>query len=392
MILTEYLITKNAHNNIKVAQIDADITYDKYSIQRTCYILGSEKKTAFPVLEGTIGYQSRNVLQQGFLVLNSVKNGYIDKGYKPLSDYSKKSIDELTKDDLVKFLETMKTDGNNIPKPMLAISSDKVPNKTFNSKFYISRKLDGVRNLMYTKKNNIYSASRGGKNYNSACTNFISDPELQRFFKEHPEVILDGEIYKHGLHLNYISGLVRLKDYDSTKHDILEYWIYDYISDEPFEKRYENLMQWRKEYEFQSNIKIIDHELVEGWLAIKKHHDKYVKEGYEGAVIRHINKGYGIGLRSATYMIKVKQYQDDEFKVVGWEPGLRPVEDMCFVLETSEGKQFKAKPMGDKDTKEEYIKNIKSLIGKKGTVKFFYYSPDNIPQQPVFKNFREEGE
>ena len=91
-------------------------------------------------------------------------------------------------------------------------------------------------------------------------------------------------------------------------------------------------------------------------------------------------------------MIKVKQYQDDEFKVTGWEPGLRPVEDMCFVLETKEGKQFKAKPMGDKDTKEEYIKNIDSLIGKVGTVKFFYYSPDNIPQQPVFKNFREEGE
>jgi hypothetical protein len=93
MILTEYLITKNAHNNIKVAQIDADITYEKYSIQRTCYILGSDKKTPFPVLEGTIGYQSRNVLQQGFLVLNSVKNGYIDKGYKPLSEYSKKSIE-----------------------------------------------------------------------------------------------------------------------------------------------------------------------------------------------------------------------------------------------------------------------------------------------------------
>lgn len=392
MIKTEYLITKNAHNNIKVAQIDADITYEKYSIKRTCYILGSEKQTEFPLLEGTIGYQGRDVLQQGFLVFNSVKNGYLDKGYKPLSEYSKKDIKNLTKEDLAKFLENMKTDGNNIPKPMLAISSDKAPNKVFNSKFYISRKLDGVRNLLYTKNGSIYSASRGGKNYNSACTNFISDPALQQFFQDNPDVILDGEIYKHGMHLNTISGLVRLKDYDSEKHDQLEYWIYDYISNDPFEDRYQKLMEWKNKYQFSSNIKIIDHYPVQGWLGIKKYHDNFVKEGYEGAVIRHVNKGYGIGLRSASYMIKIKQYQDDEFTVVGWEAGLRPVEDMCFVCETKEGKRFKAKPMGDKDVKEEYIKNIESLIGKKGTVKFFYYSPDNIPQQPVFKNFREEGE
>ena len=44
MILTEYLITKNAHNNIKVAQIDADITYEKYSIQRK-YV--AEREVAF---------------------------------------------------------------------------------------------------------------------------------------------------------------------------------------------------------------------------------------------------------------------------------------------------------------------------------------------------------
>ena len=92
-------------------------------------------------------------------------------------------------------------------------------------------------------------------------------------------------------------------------------------------------------------------------------------------------------------MIKIKDYMDSEFKVIGWEPGLRPVEDMCFICQVP-GKEitFKAKPVGDKLVKEDYIKNIEKLIGKMATVKYFAYSTDGVPTQPVFKSFREEGE
>ena len=91
-------------------------------------------------------------------------------------------------------------------------------------------------------------------------------------------------------------------------------------------------------------------------------------------------------------MIKVKEYQDAEFVIVGWEPGLRPVEDMCFVMETRHGVRFRAKPMGDRVTKEEYVKNMENMIGKMGTVSFFYLSDEGVPLQPVFKHLRPEDE
>ena len=56
------------------------------------------------------------------------------------------------------------------------------------------------------------------------------------------------------------------------------------------------------------------------------------------------------------------------------------------------GKEFKAKPMGDRSVKQEYIDNIDQIIGKMATVKFFTYTEDGIPSQPVLKSIREYGE
>lgn len=80
-----------------------------------------------------------------------------------------------------------------------------------------------------------------------------------------------------------------------------------------------------------------------------------MNEGFEGIVIRRLDAPYGYGKRTAA-MIKVKEYLDDSFLIVGWEPGLRPIEDMCFVMETKHGVRFRAKPMGDRLVKEEYVK------------------------------------
>lgn len=60
-------------------------------------------------------------------------------------------------------------------------------------------------------------------------------------------------------------------------------------------------------------------------------------------------------------MIKVKMYKDAEFKIVGYEDGLRP-EDMVFVCETELGIKFEAKPMGPRElngnTLTEWMKSL----------------------------------
>ena len=119
-----------------------------------------------------------------------------------------------------------------------------------------------------------------------------------------------------------------------------------------------------------------------------KLHDQYVSEGWEGAVLRDPNKKYNPGARD---MIKLKSRLDSEFKTIGIELGLRGIEDMVFVMETADGKQFKAKPMGSREVKNDLYANFESQIkGRPATCTYFYLSDDGVPLQPVWKAVRLE--
>lgn len=88
-------------------------------------------------------------------------------------------------------------------------------------------------------------------------------------------------------------------------------------------------------------------------------------------------------------MQKVKKFTDGDFKILGIVDGLRD-EDMCFLMETPEGYQFKAKPTGDRILKQYYRANIENIIGQIGIVKYFGYTATEqpVPNLPVFLSIR----
>ena len=95
---------------------------------------------------------------------------------------------------------------------------------------------------------------------------------------------------------------------------------------------------------------IVEHTVVKSNQEIMVVHNKFVAEGYEGAVIRDPNEVYKCGGRDRR-MQKIKVFVDSEFKILGLSEGLRD-EDMCFIMETSDGNQFKAKPVGTREDKQ----------------------------------------
>ena len=115
-------------------------------------------------------------------------------------------------------------------------------------------------------------------------------------------------------------------------------------------------------------------------------HDKWVNEGYEGVVIRNPEKEYGYGKRD-NRMIKIKKFDDDEYTIIGMNEGLRD-EDFVFVLKTEDGKTFEAKPMGTREQRQDYRENIDGIVGQLGTVKHFGFTPDGVPNLPIFKYVR----
>lgn len=273
---------------------------------------------------------------------------------------------------------------------MLAKETTNAKPAIWNRYWRISKKLDGVRCMLYwdEEAQEIKTASRGGKHYDAATTHIRAIPKLINLLKKRPNVMLDGEIYVHGMSLQEISGISRLKEYDPERCNVLEFHCYDLAVDGPdFQKRLEMIDRMRDYFIDEKKIKVLEHFEIHGYNEAKAYHDQWVAQGYEGAILRDPTKEYGFGKRDVR-MIKLKEFKDEEFEITGWKPGLRGSEDMVFQLKTKDNIAFEAKPIGDRALKDRYVKDMVNIIGQKGTVKYFYMTEEGVPFLPVFKCIR----
>lgn len=385
--MNNILISKDSKNKIRVVDISCKWN-DKltaYIIDRKTYQLDG-KITQQPYIEISKGKSTRTITEQAELEFLSHIKKYLDKGYKHLSDYGVESIDKL---DIKKIISEDRTDSNGFPKPMLAKQSDTVSLNTFEKPHYCSKKLDGIRCLMRWQDNEIKTASRGGIDYNIPTTYIRQDKTLIEFFKSHPDLILDGEIYEHGKILAQISGSCR-KITLEEKHKFLKYYIYDLVlPDMKFEDRLMILQDMQNIFSNSKFIVILDHILTNSFSEIEFLHNKYVNEGYEGLIMRNPNKVYKPNGRGME-MLKYKLFSDNDYEIIGMNEGLRE-EDMVFVMKCDAG-EFEAKPIGDRRLKQEYRQNINNLIGQFASIKHFGFTEKGIPNLPVFRSIKYDLE
>lgn len=396
------LVSRDSKGKLRVVFISCEWNEEQhgYVIQRLTGTYNG-KLIEQPELLITKGKVKRTVTEQAELEFNSHVKKYKDKGYRELD----KQIDEYTENELNELVGSGATNQVGILKPMLAKQADKVTNsKIYDADWLASRKIDGTRCLFYYNPEDdaVHSASRGGEHYDSATSHLRENPILLEIFRSMPYLILDGELYKHGKSLQQISGAARMEK-NAYDCDWLEYYIYDLINLEDMNMSARDRISllnsiknaygfgfdpYREWNEGELQVQVVPQDVISGWDNMKALHDSYVQEGFEGLVIRNPERPYKPNGRTND-MIKIKMYKSEDFLVVGIEPGLRGAEDMVFVLETSDGKQFKAKPLGDRALKDEYWENFEEKYkGHMGECKFFYYSDDNVPLQPVFKIFR----
>ena len=401
--MIKYLLGKASTGKFRFAVVECDEEWHEpehgYVIQRSYGQVGG-KTTLSPKIIVDRTKQKRTWKEQYTLQFNSETKKFLDKGYVEVEKHPK----EYTLDELQSIFGDVKTNQYGVIKPQLAKQADKVTNpKIFEKKWLISRKLDGVKALFYYKDGVIYTASRGGEDYDAATTHLREDLKLLKFFEAHPTVMLDGELFVRGKTLQQISGAARMEK-NAYDCDWLQYWVYDCYDSSNVDMiasdRYKFLMLELcdncyipmyltiKDDEYNVPIRLLSHEYVSGWDNMKKLHDKWVAEGFEGAVITDPSKSYKVGSR-CNNLIKIKQYKSEDFTVVGYKLGLRGSEDMTVTCALEDGRTFEAMPVGDRATKAEYVKNFDNKYrGHKAECTFFNYSDDGIPTQPKLRIFR----
>ena len=206
---------------------------------------------------------------------------------------------------------------------------------------------------------------------------------------------LDGELYSDTLTFQEVVGLVRretLKAGDEDKLKQISYRLYDMLDPDDrkagFQKRYDGLKkilgigmpflpQPPKNLILTKNFELDNKEDV------KKYHDQFVKEGYEGIMIRNKDGEYGINKRSK-HLQKFKEFFDQEFEIVGYEEGTgNDAGTVIWVCMTENGDLFKTRPRGTREERTEYFDNGDDYIGATLTVRYFEMTDDGIPRFPV---------
>lgn len=395
---TEYLVSRDTKGKTRLCVFSYEYIEDehKFIIHRVTGQLGG-KRTEQPDKEVLRGKVNRNLWEQVDLEFNHLIKEKLDKGYKLV----KKDPDEYSQEELDEILGEVITSQDGIPKPMLAKQYEKVTSqKTFDKEYYASRKIDGLRCLIYMGEDGeLHTASRGAMNYDSAMCEILNNSKLIEIFKSNPGLIMDGECFKLGLSLQKINSIARTQ-VTAVDYSILQFYWYDIIDLQlSFTERLAKINSIAKQYNLNFNpektfgeeelrIQVVPHEKISGWKNIEALHDKYVSEGWEGVVIRLADSLYKPNSRTNSW-IKVKKYQDSEFKIIGYELGLRGNEDMTFRCITEDGIEFLAKPWGDRELKDWYVENFEEeCLGQYAVVKYFYLSDDGTPLQPSVKCVR----
>ena len=337
MTINKQAIGLDSKGKVRYVHIWTEQVDNKYIIHRESGLLNGKKVVA-PDLEILKGKVKRTIEEQCELEFNSNFKKYLDKGYKDVSDLK---ISELTDDKCKEILGETKTDANGVLKPLLCKVLDKTNKKLTDKYWYGSYKHDGVRMLIFLRDGEVHTSSRGGGDYDIPATYIRQDPYIVKLLTENEGLILDGELYRHGWNLQKISGLAR-KETLEEDHKELRYHCYDIVDEtSTFKQRVERLNKFKEDCPPDSKLIIIEQRLISGLDSIMAMHNEAVANGYEGLVIKDPDMVYKCGARD-NRALKVKEFVDDEFKIVGLVEGLRD-EDMCFLMEMPDGTQFKAK-------------------------------------------------
>ena len=271
----------------------------------------------------------------------------------------------------------------------------------YKSVVYMQPKLDGVRCLIQArvKRHILHPAlnelevkaySRNAKEWKNI--DHILE-ELVPFFRDFPDVVLDGELYNHDFKDDFesiISMVRKTKPTDearleSAKH--VQFHCYDIID------THKTYMQRRsfivQNLPIANCINGVFTQLVSSEKEAKQVHKTNLANGYEGSIVR-INDVYKCG-RSWS-LRKFKDFHDAEANIVGYEEGKGKRAGTLgkFLMQDDDGNKFGCPPGKGHNYKDlaVMLANVHEYMGQRATFYFFERTKAGSYRHPLYKCIR----
>ena len=288
-----------------------------------------------------------------------------------------------------KYRRTIEEAEKEVFLPMLAGSFDKRKNKV-DYPVDVQPKLDGCRCMAYWNGGKVELISRNGKQWEN-CDHIIRD--LENCLPH--DWVLDGELYIHGKSFQEITKLV--KKWRPESEEVM-FHVYDIPR--TGNRSEENLSDWDGRmlelekfygmlYEGKStSVTTVTTYQADTEEVVYELQSQFLEDGYEGAIVREYDGMYRFGHRS-NKLLKVKNFMDDEYEIIGYTTGVGKFEGcIVWICTTEDGTEFKVVPQGTMEERKELYEQAEQYIGELLKVKFFELTDDNVPRFPVGLGFR----
>ena len=272
-------------------------------------------------------------------------------------------------------------------KPMLAHKFDE-SRVDWSQPVYIQAKLDGVR-CLFTKDG---AYSRTGKHFKNLAHIELA---LIPFFKQNPDVILDGELYNHKLKNDFekIISLVRKQkptadDRLDAQH-LVQFHCYDYFDGVKYDSYKTRMQQLVTSDIYDAQIKYVPAKLVDSYNYARDIHAEFLDQGYEGSIIRLD----GLYKHGRSYdLMKFKDFSDTEATIIGYEAGKGKRTGTLgkFLMQDDEGVKFGCPPGKGYTYKDlaNMLRNVHDYVGQRATFTYFQRTNAGSYRHPLFKTLR----
>ena len=275
-------------------------------------------------------------------------------------------------------------------KPMLAHKVGTKP-VDWSKKVFMQPKLDGVRCIIELNKEGlVYAYSRTGKPWKN-IDHILKG--LKPFFDQHPNEILDGELYNHDLRDDFEKIISLVRKTKPTDKDRLEaskmvqFHCYDYANGlDSYEFRMNSLVVSDI---YGKNVRYVPTSMCRSEEHALILHARNLEEGYEGSILR-LDAPYQF--KRSYNLQKFKDFHDKEATIIGHVPGKGKRLGTLgkFVMRDDEGIKFGCPPGKgyNYEALADILINIEDYIGKRATFTYFERTKAMSYRHPLFKTLR----
>jgi len=254
---------------------------------------------------------------------------------------------------------------------------------------YGQSKFNGVRSLTQKlSETQINITSRKFKSYNAVllhiAQHLLPIMTVNQMF--------DGEVYIHGWTFQKILRHVKKLRPDTN---CLQYWVYDTVSDGLARER--NADYWDAIPDGHSHIIKVPTVVLHNAEELEIFHRQNIAAGFEGTIIRNMHGTYKFGPSRSTDLLKKKDFEDAEFKIVRVDSEMVATVDIesgevvereaiMFICEVPGVGTFTARPKGTLEDRIAWFAEGESFIGKDLSVRFAEYTEDGLPFHGIGRN------